>query len=144
MRGLLRSFGYALRGIFGAVRSERNFRIHTVAAVTIAVFAWVFGVTAAEAARLALTVCAVMCAELVNTAVEAAVDLACREKCDAARLAKDTAAGAVLIMAVGAVLCAVFTFSDRSGWVRVFEFVRAYALWIAVYAGVCAGYIFGL
>ena len=113
-KDLLKSFAYAARGIFDCAVRERNFRIHIAAIVTVTIFAAVYGVTKTEAAVLALTMALVASLEAVNTAIEAAVDLESKEKSETARLAKDAAAGAVLIAAVGAVFVAMFIFGDAA------------------------------
>lgn len=139
---LLKSFGYALRGIFTAAANERNFRIHTTAAVTVAVFAYLYGVTAMQCACLVICVCAVLSAELLNTALEAAVDLASPEISDGARLAKDCAAGAVLVFAVGAVLVACCIFSDMARLADVFFVLLEHWIFVALFTAVAVYYIF--
>lgn len=139
---LLKSFGYALRGIFEVVVSERNFRIHMVATVTVALFAYLYGVTAMQCACLVLTVCAVLAAELVNTAVEAAVDLSSPEISDTARIAKDCAAGAVLVLAVGAVLIACCVFSDIVRLAAVFSVLFEHWIFVILFIAAAIYYIF--
>ncbi len=99
-----RSFGYAFAGIGYCLRTQRNFRIHTLAALAVALGGGVLGLASVEWAVLALTVTMVIAAEMVNTVVEAAVDLASPGYHPLAKVAKDVAAGAVLITAIGAVV----------------------------------------
>jgi diacylglycerol kinase len=97
------SFGFAWQGICYAYRSQRNFRIHTAIALgAVAVGLWV-GLDATRWAVLALAAGLVFGAELVNTALEATVDLATGDLKPLAKVAKDTAAGAVLVAAATAV-----------------------------------------
>lgn len=141
---LLKSFVYALNGIWNGIINEMNFRIHTVAAVSVAMFARVYGVSRTEAALLALVICLVMAMELVNTTAEAMVDLMGTEKSHMAQLAKDSAAAAVLVLAVGAVVIAVFIFSDTGKLKTVLNFAIDNALFFIIYIIACIFYIFGI
>jgi diacylglycerol kinase (ATP) len=88
--------------VLDAALSQRNMRLHLVAAVLVAAFASAVPLSTAEQLALLASVFLVISAEVMNTAIEAAVDLATREPDGRARLAKDAAAGAVLVLAVGA------------------------------------------
>ena len=92
-----RSFGYALCGIGHCIRRERNFRIHLVAAAYVLALAAYLHITGARLALLFLTIGGVLALELVNTAAEALVDLVSPQRRPLAKIAKDTAAGAVLV-----------------------------------------------
>lgn len=105
-----RSFQYALRGIAACIKSERNMRIHIVVAVYMVVFAFFFDMTPERWALLLLTIGSVMSAELVNTAVEKISDTVTMEYHPLIKLAKDVAAGAVLIVAIFAAAIGVFLF----------------------------------
>lgn len=107
---LWRSFYYAFAGIGYCLRTQRNFRIHTLATVVVAVLGALLGLSGVEWAVLALTVTMVLAAEMVNTVVEAAVDLASPGLHPLAKVAKDVAAGAVLVTAMGAVVVGVCVF----------------------------------
>lgn len=111
-----RSFGYAARGIGYCIRHERNFRFHLVAAAYVLGVARHFMRSAAEWAVLLLTIALVLAAEIFNTAVEHAVDLSCTEQNTHARIAKDAAAGAVLVCALGAIGVAVCLFARFEVW----------------------------
>lgn len=99
-----RSFHYAFAGIGYCLRTQRNFRIHLLAALVVGIAGGLLGLTGVEWAVLALTVTMVLAAEMVNTVVEAAVDLASPGIHPLAKTAKDVAAGAVLVTAIGAVV----------------------------------------
>jgi diacylglycerol kinase (ATP) len=105
---LLISFKYAWSGFQYAFQTQRNFRIHTLvgtAALSLALF---LGLPPVEIAVLALTIGAVMGTELINTAIESVVDLTVEKTYhDLARIAKDCAAGAVLISALVSILVAI-------------------------------------
>ncbi|MHA7962731.1 diacylglycerol kinase family protein [Paenibacillus sp. CAU 1782] len=104
MQKFLSSLGYACSGIYEAVRSQRNMRIHCVAAVIVVAAGLVLSLGVLEWALLCLSMALVISLELVNTAIEHVVDLASPERKPLAKAAKDTAAGAVLAAAVFAVV----------------------------------------
>ncbi len=139
---LLKSFGYAAHGIWRCIKCETNFRIHTVAAISVAVFAAVYGVTGTQASILTVIIALVFVAELLNTAVEAMVDIISPKRCCLAATAKDCAAGAVLILAAGAVIIAVFTFSDADKLRLCLDFALKYRIFLVLYIVLCACYIF--
>ncbi len=124
MKALIKSFGYAFRGIFSAF-AERNFRIDTVAAVAVSVFACLYGVSKTEWVVLFIIFAAVLSAEIFNTSLERLCDTVTKEKCEGIKKAKDLAAGAVLIKALFAVLSAVFIFSDAEKLGRAFSAILA-------------------
>ena len=115
---LFRSFYYALCGICHCIKYETNFRIHIVAMITVIIFSAVYDVPHYEKAILAILISLVMVAELINTSIEAMVDKISPEKTENGRIAKDSAAGAVLVFAISAVICAVFLFSDIEKWIE--------------------------
>jgi diacylglycerol kinase len=122
------SFSFAARGILEAVATQRSMHIHLVAAVLVATFGSAVPLGLAEQLALLLSVFLVLSAEVMNSAIEAAVDLVTTEEDDRARRAKDAAAGAVLLLAGGAVaVFAVILIRDwelvqsaRAGVTRVF------------------------
>ncbi len=99
------SFVYAAQGIYYGLRTQRNFRIHTLATIVVLAAGIMLGLPNDHIAILALTCGAVMALELVNTALEAVVDLAVQQTYhELAKIAKDCAAGAVLVAALTAVI----------------------------------------
>ncbi len=103
LAAFLRGFVYAGRGIWYCLRRERNFRIHLTVGAYVLLFAGYFPLTRSEWAVLLLTLGLVPTAEAINTAIEKAVDTATSERRETARIAKDAAAGAVLLAALAAV-----------------------------------------
>ena len=92
-----------------------------MAVIAVSVFAFaLYGVTDTQAILLILTYGMVLSAELMNTALEKAVDLISPDKHPLAKMAKDAAAGGVLITAIAAVVIAVFLFRDGAKWATVF------------------------
>jgi len=117
-QSIFESFNNATEGLIHALRTQRNLWVHFTIAVAALVAALAFGVTKIELISLLLAITFVLVAELVNTAIEAAVDVASTSFDPMAKLAKDIAAGAVLIAALNAVAVGYLVFSgavaDRS------------------------------
>jgi diacylglycerol kinase (ATP) len=102
------SFRYAAQGLVYGFLSQRNFRIHVVTGAVVFLTGLWLQVGAGRMAVLVLTVAAVLVLELLNTAVEAVVDLAIgRRYHPLARIAKDCAAAAVLVAAMASLLVAL-------------------------------------
>ena len=101
------SFGYAWAGMAYAFRTQRNFKIHTLVASVALGLAAYLRLPPVEVAVIGLTVGAVMAMELINTAIESVVDLTVQQTYhELAKIAKDCAAGAVLISAIVALVVA--------------------------------------
>ena len=111
---LIESFNYAFEGIIHVLRTQRNMRIH---------FLFAFAVLVARARdrrrakfeliALLIAIAFVLIAEMINTAIEGAIDVATTSFDPMAKLAKDIAAGAVLIATVTAVAVGYLVFADR-------------------------------
>ena len=107
-RDLPASFRYAAQGLGYSLLTQRNFRIHVVTGVFVFGLALWLQLSLDRLALLVLTVTAVLVLELLNTAMEAVVDLAVgRRYHPLARIAKDCAAAAVLVAALASLLIAV-------------------------------------
>lgn len=109
----LQSFVYAFRGIGQVLRTEANARIHAAATVAVVLAGLAFGIDRMEWLALTLAITLVWVSEVVNTAFEALCDLVSPEPHPKVALAKDVAAGAVLISAIGAVVIAGLVFGRR-------------------------------
>ena len=105
--GRLRSVRFALRGISLMLRTQHNAWIHAAATLAVIAAGLLLGVTAAEWCWLVLAIVAVWTAEALNTALELLADVASPEFHPLVEQAKDVAAGAVLIAALGAVAIGV-------------------------------------
>ncbi|NCO76120.1 MAG: diacylglycerol kinase family protein [Cyanobacteria bacterium] len=106
---LFASFKYAWGGIVYAFATQRNFRIHTVMASVAITLGFYLHATTVEMAIISLTCATVMVLELLNTAIESVVDLTVKQTYhELAKIAKDCAAGAVLVSAIAAILVAGF------------------------------------
>jgi len=112
-RTLLESFNFAVEGIIHVVRTQRNMRIHLVAAVVVLVAAIWIGVSKLELIALLLAIAFVFIAEMINSALEQAIDVATTSFDPLAKLAKDVAAGAVLIATVNAIAIGYLVFSSE-------------------------------
>ena len=112
MSGFFKAFLYAGQGIAAAVKSQRNLRIHITAAVYVTAFSFFYELSGTDYVLLMLTFSSVIAAELINTAIEAAVDICSPGKSSLAKLAKDAAAGAVLVTAIFAVIIGLIMFLD--------------------------------
>jgi diacylglycerol kinase (ATP) len=110
---ILESFNYAFEGIVHALRTQRNLRIHFLVAAVVLVVAFASGVTKLELIVLLLSISFVLIAEMINTAVEGAIDVATTSFDPMAKLAKDVAAGAVLIATINAVAVGYLIFSEQ-------------------------------
>ncbi|MDQ0192630.1 diacylglycerol kinase family protein [Paenibacillus wynnii] len=104
------SFRFAAQGIASAFRSELNMKVHSGLAVVVLVAAALFRLPPISWMLLLLAITLVLSAELLNTAIEAAVDLISSDIHPLAKTAKDTAAGAVLLTAVFAVITGIYVF----------------------------------
>jgi diacylglycerol kinase (ATP) len=123
---VLDSFNYAFEGIIHVLRTQRNLRIHFVVAVVVLIAALLVNVSKIELIALLISIVFVLVAEMINTAVEGAIDVATSSFDPMAKLAKDIAAGAVLLSTINAVAVGYLVFSgkvaDRSA--RLLDRVR--------------------
>lgn len=102
------AFGYAFEGIATAWRRQRNVRIHAVLAVLVVIAGIVLGLSPLSWAIVGLAIALVLVAELLNTALEALVDLVSPDEHPLAKHAKDVAAAAVLVASAGALAAGAF------------------------------------
>ena len=112
---LIDSFNYAIEGLIHVLRTHRNMRIHFAIAIAVMVGAVWAGVSRLELIALLLSIAFVLVAEMINSAIEQAIDMATTSFDPLAKLAKDIAAGAVLIAAVNAIAVGVLVFSHAIG-----------------------------
>lgn len=113
MRGLIESFNYAISGFIYAVRTQRNMKIHMVTAILALGFSLLTNITKVELLLLCFAIVLVIMAELFNTAVESAIDATTNHYHPLAKIAKNTAAAAVLITAINAVAVGYFLFWEE-------------------------------
>ncbi|MGQ9926542.1 MAG: diacylglycerol kinase family protein [Chloroflexaceae bacterium] len=110
MGPLIAAFRYAFAGMSHLLRTQRNAQIHCLAGACAVALGVALGIERWEWLALVITITLVLAAEGVNTAIEATVDLATSARHPLARIAKDVAAGTVLICAIGSVVvgCLIF------------------------------------
>ena len=112
--GLIESFRYAFGGLGYCFRTQRNFRIHIAAAFLAGLLGALLRLSITEWAVLTLLVVMVIAAEMVNTMVEALVDLVTTEYHPLAKVAKDVAAGVVLLTAIGSVVVGLLIYGPKA------------------------------
>jgi diacylglycerol kinase (ATP) len=123
---LVDSFNYALEGIIHVLRTQRNLRLHFLAAILVFAAAIALGVQRLQLIALVLAIAFVLVTEMINTAIEGVVDLSTTSFDPNAKLAKDIAAGAVLIASITALAVGYLVFEDNAGTrgTRVLDRVR--------------------
>ena len=110
---LVDSFNFAIDGMISALRNEKHMKVHILAAIIIVILAIIINASKVEILIISLSVSFVLITELINTAVEAIIDLVSPERHPLAKLAKDVAAGAVLVAAINAVCVGYLLFYDK-------------------------------
>ena len=108
------SFNYAFAGIIHVLRTQRNMRIHFVVGAAVLVAALVVDVTKIELIALLISITFVLIAEMINSAIESAIDVATTSFDPMAKLAKDVAAGAVLIATMNSLAVGYLVFADKA------------------------------
>jgi len=111
---LLDSFNYAFEGIIHVLRTQRNLRIHFAIAIAVLAAAAALGVGRDELIELLIVIAFVLVAEMVNSAIEGAIDVSTTSFDPNAKLAKDIAAGAVLISTVTAIAVGYLVFAHAA------------------------------
>lgn len=137
MKALGMSFVYAIRGIFYCLHHERNMRIHFVCMAYMYYFLLAFDffqLTRTQFAIIFLANAVVVAGELINTALERAVDLHCKEQHPLAKAAKDSAAGAVLAAAVGAVAVGVALLWQPPAFRALYQYFASHPGSLALFA----------
>jgi diacylglycerol kinase (ATP) len=112
-QSLLQSFNWAFEGIVFVVRHQRNMQIHFAIAIIVIVASFFFQLTRLEIIALFTAIAFVLIAEMLNTALERAIDSFSTDYDPSAKIAKDVAAGAVLIATVNALAVAYLIFYQR-------------------------------
>lgn len=103
----------ALSGIWYAIKTQRNIKVQLCIAVVVIICAIIFKLNITECMFLTFATMLVIITEIVNTAIEEAVNLSTKEFHPIAKIAKDVAAGAVVLAALNAVIIAIFIFVSK-------------------------------
>lgn len=123
VKSLAKSFKNAYNGVTYCIRNERNMRIHLTVTVYVLVFSPFYHFTQEQMLLLLLTIGIVLFAEAVNTAIEAIVNLETQSYDHLARIAKDVAAGAVLICSIFAAVIGIFLFLKTATIIFIFHYL---------------------
>lgn len=112
------SFRYAFSGLWYALRTQRNVRVHVLIGTLAVLLGIILRISAVEFAMIFVAITSVFIAEMFNTVIELCIDLASPDYHPLAKVAKDVAAGAVLLSALLAVVIGLFVFGPRL-WVLI-------------------------
>ena len=107
------SVGHALDGLEYTINHERNFKIELAFAMLVTILSFILKVSLIEWTILVLIISMVLALEMINTAIERCVDLVTKDYKELAKLAKDIAAGAVLIMSMFSVVIGIIIFLPK-------------------------------
>jgi diacylglycerol kinase (ATP) len=113
VKKLVDSFNYAIEGIIYSIRTQRNMKIHMLAAIVVLVATFFYDLSRVELLIITITITLVIVAEMINTAVECAIDATTNFYHPLVKIAKNVAAGAVLVTAINSALVGYVIFWDR-------------------------------
>lgn len=134
-RKFLKSLQYAAAGITYTLATQRNMQIHFAIAFLIMIFCLILDVSRLEIILVFFAIVLVIAAELVNTAIESLVDLVTGDYHKLAKIAKDTAAAAVLLTALHAVIVGLLVFHDKLWPLRIRAVSSLTMEWYLVFLG---------
>lgn len=134
IRGLGKSFSFAVRGFGYCIKNERNMRIHLVLTLLVGLFCYFYKATQAECLAVFICVGFVMSSEMINTSIEALVNLESPSYNNLAKIAKDVAAGAVLVSALVAMIIAGVVFLQFERLLLAFVAIWSSIWGVAVFA----------
>lgn len=121
---ILKSFKCAAKGAIYTIKNERNMRIHTVISAYVLLFSCFFHLSVVKYAILFLTIGSVLTLEMINTSIEAIIDICSKEYNAVAKIAKDIAAGAVMIASMVAVAIGIMFFGDFYTYIGMWAYFR--------------------
>lgn len=113
MKNFLRSFKYAFEGIVTGIKEEQNMKIHISIMILVIIFGIILKISKIEWIICIILFGLVISMELINTAIENVVDLITKEKNEQAKIAKDVAAGAVLVSAIASAIIGLIIFVPK-------------------------------
>ncbi len=113
IKRFIHSFGYAAAGLRYAFKYEQNMLAHILATAGVIILGFWLDISYIEWLMCFLIIGLVIATELINTSIEAAIDLVCPEKNPLAKIAKDTAAAAVMVFAIIAIVLALMIFGPK-------------------------------
>ncbi|MFA8301345.1 MAG: diacylglycerol kinase family protein [Hyphomicrobiales bacterium] len=109
----LHSFKYAFNGLIILLKEEQNARIHFIAAIIAIILGFLLEINTLEWAVILLLIGIIISLEMINSAIERIANFVCEEKNEQIKRIKDLAAGAVLVMAIIAVIIAIIIFIPK-------------------------------
>lgn len=112
-KDFFKAFKFATSGIFYTISTQRNLKIQLAFAFLAIVFGILLKISTIEWAIIIFTIMFVLFAEMINTSIESAVDLCTEEFNEKAKIAKDVAAGAVLIASLNSIAIGIFIFGNK-------------------------------
>ena len=112
-KGFFSSLKNSLNGIKSALKSEKNLKIQITIAIIVIILIFVFKIELVKAMFVYISIFFVIVSEIINTAIEKTVDLVTEEYNEKAKLAKDIAAGGVLISAINSVVIGILVFGKE-------------------------------
>ncbi len=136
IKSLLKSFKFAFKGISYCIHNERNMRIHISAAIVVSIFAFFYGVTRLQMCVLAICICGVISAEMINTALETLTNLESPSYNNLARIAKDVAAGAVLFWAMVSLIVGAGIFFQKEKFLATIVFFLQNPIILIIYLAI--------
>ena len=122
MRLFLNSFKYAFCGFWHCISKERNFRFDIAVIIQILIFKQFYEFDTTQNILLYITIAIVLSAEAFNTSIETVIDLVSPKYSKLAKIAKDTAAGAVLITAITSIVIAFYLFWDIDIFKKIYYY----------------------
>jgi len=126
-RGVIISFKYAFEGLFYVLRTQKHMRFHFMAAILALIVGMWAGLSKLEVLFLFFTISLVLVAEMLNTCLEAMIDMVTDEFHPLAKITKDVAAGGVMIASINAIVVGVMLFLPKVGrvlldlWNKIFR-----------------------
>lgn len=113
VRRLIESFNNAISGVLHSLKTQRNMKIHFAVAIAVLIASLFMDFSRLELLLLFFTISLVLITEMINTSIEATIDLITDRYSPLAKIVKNVAAGAVLISALNALIVAYLLFFDR-------------------------------
>lgn len=110
---IVESFNCAIEGIIEVIRKEKHMKVHFAVTVAVLVATLFLNISKVELALLGGAIALVWITEIINTAIEAVVDMHTKEYHELAKLAKDAGAGAVFVSVVNAIIVGYIIFYDK-------------------------------
>lgn len=130
---LMRSFKYAFNGFIFCINNERNMRIHVSVSALVILFGIFFGLTRMEWTVLFITFSIVIVTEMINTSIEAVVNLKSPSYHTLAKISKDVAAAAVLVAAFMSFIIGILIFSDLDRLIPAIVTIATSAYWTPLF-----------